>query len=32
MNRVEAGLASSTYVVPWRISPPVGLKELALMI
>jgi arsenite-transporting ATPase len=32
MNRVEAGLSSNTYVVPWRISPPVGLKELALMV
>jgi arsenite-transporting ATPase len=29
MERISNGLARRTYVVPWRVSPPIGAAELS---
>jgi len=32
MERIAQGLATRTYVVPWKMRPPIGLTELAAMV
>ena len=32
MERIAQGLATRTYVVPWKVRPPIGLTELAAMV
>jgi arsenite/tail-anchored protein-transporting ATPase len=32
MARVRSGLSQRTYVVPWRVQPPIGLAELSRLV
>ncbi|MFA9218728.1 MAG: ArsA-related P-loop ATPase, partial [Sphingomonadaceae bacterium] len=32
MQRIASGLATRTFIVPWRTCPPVGLRQLAALV